>query len=74
MTAALDASPLSASASGPRAAISTPAMAEGTNGPAIAPQAELGKHDRQLEDAEALPTNRFGECNPRRPLEGGRIQ
>ena len=37
MTAALDASPLSASASGPRAAISTPAMAEGTNDPAIAP-------------------------------------
>ena len=63
MTAALDASPLSALASGPRAAISTPAMAEGTNGPAIAPQAELGKHDRQLEDAEDLPTNRFGECN-----------
>ena len=31
--------------------------------PRYRPLAELGKHDRQLEDAEDLPTNRFGECN-----------
>ena len=45
-------------------------MAEGTNGPAIAPQAELGKHDRQLEDAEALPTNRFGRMQPSQASRG----
>jgi hypothetical protein len=73
VTAALDASPLSALASGPR---SDQHAGDGRRHerPRYRPLAELGKHDRQLEDAEALPTNRFGECNPCRPLEGGGIQ
>ncbi len=67
MTAALDASPLSASASGPRAAISTPAMAEGT-----AERTDVSPSELQIEYLDAPLVAAFlDHLEHRLPVRGG---